>query len=76
MGLAHEKLGSTTEAVTAYEQAIRLTPGFIDAYFSLGMAEFRAGDKAASLRAFKRVMELDPASDVARSAREYIDLIE
>lgn len=74
MGLAYERLNNTKAAVEAYENAVRSAPAYIDAYYGLGMALSKLKNNAAAVKAFEKVISLAPESDIAKSAREYIEL--
>lgn len=76
MGLAYEKLGRMDSAVDAYKRAVSISPGYVEALFRLGMALVKTDDKDGAREAFQRIIEISPGSDSARSAREYIELME
>lgn len=74
-GLVYDRTGRYKDAVSAYAMAVKTSPAYLDAYFALGMAQVKVKDKAAAEKSFKKVIELAPDSERARSAREYIRLI-
>ncbi len=74
MGVAYERMNNTKAAVEAYEQAVRSAPAYIEAYYGLGVALSKLKNNAAAKKAFDKVISLAPDSDIAKSAREYIEL--
>lgn len=75
LGMTYDRMGRPGDAAEAYRRAVRVQPGYVDAHFRLGLALVKLDDKEGALRAFNRVVEIAPESEMARSAREYIDLI-
>ena len=58
--------GDTAGAITAYRQALALSPGYAAGYRGLGLAYAQQGDKAKALQAFKTYLSAAPgAKDVA-----------
>ena len=75
LGMTYDRMGKYGEAAEAYRRAVRVQPGYVDAHFRLGLTLVKLDDKKGALEAFSRVVEIAPESEMARSAREYIDLI-
>jgi tetratricopeptide (TPR) repeat protein len=75
MGLTYDRMGNAEEAIKAFKTSVGLVPDFLEGHYNLGLVLVRNKDKAGALKAFERVLEIAPASDEARSAREYIELI-
>ena len=68
-GLANWELGSYDEALSDYLEAIKLNPlnaNYINAYRSVGIACYKAGDFARSQKALKEVLRLKPDDEVAQ----------
>ena len=76
MGLALERLWKRSEAIDAYRRAVKIRDDYEKAYYRLGYLLVKRGDRAGAVRAFRRVVKLAPESRDARSARDYLDLIE
>jgi tetratricopeptide (TPR) repeat protein len=51
---------SQEEARRAYEEAIRLRPGFVDAHINLGLLNHNAGNLAEAEACYRRALEYDP----------------
>jgi tetratricopeptide (TPR) repeat protein len=55
--------GNFGEAISAFEQALQLSPNQIDAYVGLAKSFFRQGDFDKALQAGRKALSLDPGSD-------------
>jgi tetratricopeptide (TPR) repeat protein len=74
LGLAHEKMGHYNEAEEAFIQAVKLNPENESVYFLLGtLYEDQLNDKAKSVAAFRRYLQLGGANARARSAVSLAD---
>ncbi|MBI5971317.1 MAG: tetratricopeptide repeat protein [Deltaproteobacteria bacterium] len=74
MGLAYERTNNTKAAVEAYEKAVRSAPAYIEAHYGLGVALSKMKNNAAAMKSFEKVIALAPDSDMAKSAKDYIEL--
>jgi uncharacterized caspase-like protein len=69
LGLTHEKRGSYQEAEAAFQQALKVNPGYQDVYFSLGtLYADHLNDQAKAVDAFRRYLELGGMHTRARDA--------
>lgn len=74
LGLVHEKMGHYKEAEEAFIEAGKLNPENEYVYFSLGtLYEDQLNDKAKSVAAFRRYLQLGGANARARSAVSQAD---
>jgi tetratricopeptide (TPR) repeat protein len=55
--------GNFGEAISAFEQALQLSPGYLDAYIGLAKSFFKNGDFDKALQAARKALSLDPGSD-------------
>jgi eukaryotic-like serine/threonine-protein kinase len=70
LGLALARNGASEEAVAAFQEAIRLKPGFIEAHLQLGQHRVAvAKDFEGAIVEFSNVIELDPMSVKAWTGR-------
>jgi Tfp pilus assembly protein PilF len=51
---------------------VNLSPRNANTRFSLAVALFKDGNKKSALAEFKKVVELDPKSEIAQKAKDYI----
>jgi Tfp pilus assembly protein PilF len=72
LGLVMARTGRTQEALAAFQRAGCSTP---DAHTNVAYASTLSGDFAAASSYYKRVLELDPASETARKGLEGIDAL-
>jgi tetratricopeptide (TPR) repeat protein len=55
--------GNFGEAISAFEQSLQLSPGYLDAYIGLAKSFFKKGDFDKALQAARKALSLDPGSD-------------
>jgi tetratricopeptide (TPR) repeat protein len=58
--------GTLDQAAVAFESAIRLKPGYTDAYLELGLLKVKMSDQIGGVRALKKAVEFDPGNPEAR----------
>src|SRR5262249_59642425 len=71
LGFAYHQLQRYPEAITQYQEAIRLNPKSVDVYYGLGISYLHSGDTAKALETEKALQSLDPAA-----ARKLLDEIQ
>jgi Flp pilus assembly protein TadD len=62
-------------AVIEYRRAIEIYPDYVQAYYSLGQANMKLGDKKSAIKCFREVIRIAPDSELAQLSREYLDLL-
>lgn len=72
LGIALTRTGNYTRAVTLLSQATRARPNDPELYYYLGMAEHQLHDRAASVAALKRALDLKLNAELAAKARDLI----
>ena len=60
-------LGSSDTAVEMWRRCLELDPGFVDAYFGMGLAAKNRGDLAEAVQMFEKVITLAPTEPRAPS---------
>ena len=68
-GTAYQRTGRLQDAVSAYQQAIKIKPTLIEAHHNLGTVYVMQGKLAEAITTYKRVVQLRP--DMAEA---YVDL--
>ena len=61
------------EATKYWEKSVTLDPKMTDAWLQLGFAYYATGNKDKAKEALQKVIALEPGSDNAKSAKEFID---
>jgi len=69
LGRTYLAMGRNAEAVAALSAAIEQYPEFAGAYYDLGRAYIKRKDYRKAKAAFQKVVQLEPDSDLGRSAR-------
>jgi len=64
------------KAIQNFKHASRLSPNFIQPKYNLGLCYLKKGDLETSKKYFNSVIELDPRSDLAREAMQFLIVIE
>jgi tetratricopeptide (TPR) repeat protein len=73
IGVRFYNAQETKEAIRYWEKAIAMDPKLGDAYVQLGAAYVSVGDNAKAKEMLQKAIELDPASDNAKMAKEMLD---
>jgi tetratricopeptide (TPR) repeat protein len=60
LGNAYAKLGFFPDAATAFHEAIKLKPDYIDAWFNLGWAYSKSGNLPEAVGVFQQLVKLSP----------------
>jgi tetratricopeptide (TPR) repeat protein len=55
-----ERQGHDDEAIAAFREAIRLQPGYADAYYSLGLIYTKQGQNDQALEVYRQALRLNP----------------
>lgn len=69
LSLTYMEIGKETKAVDLLELAVKAAPRVSRLYFDLAKAYTLCHDYEKALRAYNKVVELDPVSDLAREAK-------
>jgi len=75
LGLTYMKMNKDKEASNMFGLVIKNAPNYADAYYNLGLALIKLKDKKGALNAFQEVIRLTPDSEMARSAKGYMELL-
>ena len=75
LGLAYKDSQKPEEAIGAFRAAITNAPTLLDGHFQLGVLYFNTGRREEAQKAFAEVIRLSPASESARTAQQYLDLL-
>ncbi len=75
MGLALDKMNALRDSIEAFKTAVSLDDAYVEAHYSLGLAYIKLKNKGEALKAFEKVITLAPQTDMALSARDYINLL-
>lgn len=75
LGVGMYNAKQADEAIKYWLQTVALDPKMTDAYLQMGFAYYSIKDTAKAKEAFQKVMEIDPNSDNAKSAKEMLDTI-
>ncbi len=75
LGLAYMKMNKDKEAADILDRAIKNAPNYIDANYNLGLVLIKLKNKQGAINAFQEVIRIAPDSEVAKSAKGYIDLL-
>jgi Flp pilus assembly protein TadD len=70
LGMAQEKSGRRSEALTHLRRAVELRPDQASGYFNLGRTALTAGNVDEAVECFRRALNLQPDSPIFRSLLE------
>jgi tetratricopeptide (TPR) repeat protein len=65
-GLAFDRSGKPEEAITAFQDALKLDPSNAEAHLSLGKTEMSSGRLDAAITELQEALRLSPNNDQAR----------
>jgi type IV pilus assembly protein PilF len=72
LGTALFEAGRIKEAISEFQKGVTIAPQNASMRFSLAVAFLKDGNKRSALSEFKKVTDLDPKSDIAHKAKDYI----
>ncbi len=73
VGDAHYRAGRATEALAAYQRAVKLAPLLgPDVHLKMGNIRFKAGERAEAIRSWEIAQQLDPANTIVRANLETV----
>jgi Tfp pilus assembly protein PilF len=75
MGVSSTNAGDIDGAIKFFEKSIVVDPKFMDGYYQLAISYVGKGNNAKAIENFKKVIELDPTSDAARDAKDFIKMM-
>lgn len=76
LGMALLDTGKVREAILELQEGTRMSPSNAEMRLALGIAYLKDGNKSAALTEFRKVEELTPGTDMARTARDYVRTLE
>lgn len=76
MGNAYYAQRDYAKAMDLYKKALQIKPDAASALYSMGVAFADASMFRDAVKYWKRVVEVDPNADIAKNARENIDLLQ
>jgi tetratricopeptide (TPR) repeat protein len=59
-GLVLDKQGNLEQAITSYDKAIEIKPGYANAWYSKGLAFGKLGDYKKAMKCFDKAIEIKP----------------
>ena len=62
-------------AIEEFNRAIELNKNYVNAYYSLGLADLKQKENRAAAAAFREVLRIAPDSELGQLAREYLDVL-
>lgn len=73
-GVMYRQLGAFDKAIACFNQAAKLNPKHVQSVFNLGITYAQdKKDNDAAIKAWTRVIEIDPASPQAAQAKQFIE---
>jgi 4-amino-4-deoxy-L-arabinose transferase-like glycosyltransferase len=72
LGITLSEMGKYEDAIPQFEKALKLSPGFVDAHYYLGVAYFKTGNRLAAFEEFKTVMQTDTTGSRQVKIRQLI----
>lgn len=76
IGMALLEAGRTKDALAELQEGTRMSPNNAEMRLALGLAHLKDGNKRSAIVEFRKVVELAPKGDAARTARDYISTLE
>lgn len=72
LGVTYSRDEKLDKAITQFETAVKLQPGYVTAWNNLGDAYEKKNDLKAALNAFEEVLLFDPNNQLARPRRDFL----
>lgn len=75
LGQAYYKDGQYPAAVDAFNSALKIMPDYTEVHYYLGQAYYKTGSGPQAKEEFQRVIHLAPDSDLAKKAKQSLELL-
>lgn len=79
-GIAAVEIATTAadyeSAIKEFKEAIRLAPGWPDAYYNLGLVQEKAGKLGEAVESFKSYLRVSPEADDAEAVKSLVNKLE
>jgi Tfp pilus assembly protein PilF len=76
LGIVLQERDENREAAARFAEALRLYPDDSETHLRMGMSLFKLGDKVRARAAFETAWRLAPGTDVGKSAKDYMELLQ
>lgn len=76
LGIVLFDMGAMEKSLAHFDEAARLYPGDAETHLRRGMVLLKLNDKAGARTAFETAWKLTPRSDLGKSAKTYLDLLQ
>jgi len=77
LGLSYEETGKYSDAIQWFQKAAALDPGYEQlAYYNIGVAQDKSGNKAAARKSLSRAIISNPSSETGQDAQNYLASLE
>ncbi len=75
LGKLYLSIGNEKKAINEFRIAISGFKDYDEAYFNLGTAYLKKGDKLSACHAYKKVVKISPNSEIGINAKNYINTV-
>lgn len=75
LGVSSTNAGDIDGAIKFFEKSVGVDPKFTDGYYQLAISYVGKANNAKAIENFKKVIELDPTSDAAKDAQDFIKMM-
>ena len=76
LGILKQDQEQYPEAMVHLTRALELFPDDPQSTLSMGICQFKTGDREGAKKSFQRAWELNPGGDLGKSARTYLELMQ
>lgn len=76
LGQAYYALDKTVEAVAQYREALAIAPNYAQAHYQMGLGQVKLGQTEAAIASFNEVVRLIPDTELGKSSKEHLKVLE
>lgn len=75
LGVSSTNAGDIDTAIKYFDKSVQVDPKFVDGWYQLAISYVGKANNPKAVECFKKVIEIDPTSDSAKEAQDFIKMM-